>query len=131
MTFENFKNRPEFSDEHGGEGSLYGARSESPSTVMGSQRGRRRSESRSSERTLTGEMGNTMYSMGYQQAPRVMREYSPSPAPLHRGESRESPFEVQPKKGLLEGAAPMGRQVPGGYTAYSPEREGQGDYFKR
>jgi hypothetical protein len=128
MDFENFKDRPEFSDEHGGEG--YSERSESPATVLGEgQRGR--SESKDSARTLNEDMGNTMHPIGYHQTPRMMREYSPGPGSLQRTESTESPYEVQPKRGLLEGAAPMGRQVPGGYTAYTPPEAGQRDYFRR
>lgn len=126
MDFENYKNRPEFSDEHGGEGSVYGEsinRPETPGSVFGdSHRGR--STSRDSARTLNDEPGMT-YPAGYHQTPSNLREYSPSPTP--------TPYEIPAQTNLLSGAAPMGRQPPSAaYTPYSPERDGgQQDYFRR
>jgi hypothetical protein len=126
MDFENFKNRPEFSDDHGGEGSVYGAGSSisRPDTPRG------RSASRDSARTLNDEPGMT-YPSGYHQTPSNLREYSPSPGPLLRVESRESPYEIPPGENLLAGAAPMGRHMPGEYMPYTPEAEGRRDYFRR
>jgi hypothetical protein len=133
MDFENFKNRPEFSDEHGGEGSVYGAsisRPDTPGSAFGdNQRGR--STSRDSARTLNEEPGMT-YPAGYHQTPSNLREYSPSPAPLARIDSNSSPYEIPAQTNLLAGAAPMGQQhLPGQYTPYSPSRDGQQDYFRR
>lgn len=135
MDFENFKNRPEFSNEHGGEGSsLYGGastigRPDTPGSVFGdSQRGR--STSRDSARTLNEEPGMT-YPTGYHQTPSNLREYSPSPAPLSRIESQTTPYEIPANSNLLSGAAPMGRQPPTQYTPYNPDRDGQKDYFRR
>jgi len=132
MDFENFKNRPEFSDEHGGEGSVYGAsisRPDTPGSMFGDQRGR--STSRDSARTLNDEPGMT-YPAGYHQTPSNLRGYSPSPGPLARIESHSSPYEIPVQTNLLAGAAPMGQQQPpGGYTPYSPNRDGQQDYFRR
>lgn len=132
MDFENFKDRPEFSDEHGGEGSVYGAsisRPDTPGSVFGdSQRGR--STSRDSARTLNDEPGMT-YPQGYHQTPSNLREYSPSPASLSRIESHSSPYEIPVQTNLLAGAAPMGQQQSQ-YTPYSPHRNGgQQDYFRR
>jgi len=136
MDFENFKNRPEFSDEHGGEGSLYGARSslyrpDTPSSQWGD---RGRSASRDSDRTMMAAGGeeNTgvLYPQGYHQTPSQLREYSPSPEPsLARTHTNESPYEVSDQRRLVSGAAPMGGAQQ--YTPYSPSRDGQQDYFRR
>jgi hypothetical protein len=163
MDFENFKSRPEFSDEFGGEGSVYGhvSRPETPTT--GSGRGR--SVSRDSERNFTShdayEPGMT-YPAGYHTTPSQLREYSPSPdrgLGLGRLDSNGSNPYVRDQSALLGSAAPMGRQTPTqegpttsthggyihpqeigyththteggtGYTPYSPERDGQQDYFQ-
>ncbi|KAH3917780.1 hypothetical protein HBI56_112130 [Parastagonospora nodorum] len=129
MDFENFKNRPEFSDEHGGGGSVYGdastiGRPDTPGSAFGD---RGRSTSRDSARTLNDEPGMT-YPAGYHQTPSNLREYSPSPAPISRIESNSSPYEIPPQTNLLSGAAPMGHDQ---YTPYSPNRDGQQDYFRR
>jgi len=143
MDFENYKNRPEFSDEHGGEGSLYGGstvgRPDTPGSHWGrdnstnnSDRGR--STSRDSERTMRDDPG-VLYPQGYHQTPSALREYSPSPSLDLRGvDSRgESPYEIGGDQGrLVSGAAPMG--VGHGqqqYTPYSPSRDGARDYFAR
>jgi hypothetical protein len=130
MDFENFKNRPEFSDEHGGEGSVYGAsinRPETPGSAFGdSQRGR--STSRDSTRTLNEEPGMT-YPAGYHQTPSNLREYSPSPS-THRIPDTSTPYEIPAQTNLLSSAAPMGNSSTA-YTPYSPDRDGQPDYFRR
>ncbi|KAH7088040.1 hypothetical protein FB567DRAFT_494122 [Paraphoma chrysanthemicola] len=132
MDFENFKDRPEFSDEHGGEGSVYGgsiSRPDTPASMFGdSHRGR--STSKDSTRSLNDDAGMT-YPAGYHQTPSNLREYSPSPGPMQRVESHSSPYEIPAQTNLLSSAAPMGRQPPGQYTPYSPERDGQQDYFRR
>jgi hypothetical protein len=88
MDFENYKNRPEFGDEHGGEGSVYGGstigRPDTPGSMFGDQRGR--STSRDSMRTLNDDGGMT-YPAGYHQTPSNLREYSPGPASMQRIES--------------------------------------------
>jgi hypothetical protein len=123
MDFENFKNRPEFSDEHGGEGSVYGAGSSIHQPDTPGQRGR--SSSRDSERTVAGEEG-VQYPAGYHHTPSALREYSPSPGP--RLDSTESPYQIDDGARLVGGAAPMGSA----YTPYSPSRDGgQQDYFRR
>lgn len=132
MDFENFKNRPEFSDEHGGEGSVYGAsigRPDTPGSAFGDgQRGR--STSRDSARTLNDEPGMT-YPTGYHQTPSNLREYSPGPESLQRIESHSTPYEIPAQTNLLAGAAPMGRQPPTQYSPYSPDRDVQQDYFRK
>ncbi|KAF1842140.1 DUF221-domain-containing protein [Cucurbitaria berberidis CBS 394.84] len=134
MDFENFKDRPEFSDEHGGEGSVYGAsisRPDTPgSTFSDSQRGR--SSSRDSERTVGNDELGVTYPAGYHQTPSALREYSPSPDPaLRRVDSSSSiPYQIHDDRNLLADAAPMGNQGTV-YTPYSPERDGQKDYFRR
>lgn len=159
MDFENYKNRPEFSDEHGGEGSVYGGaassihRPDTPSSHWGGK-DRGRSASRDSERTFGGagsDEPGVLYPAGYHQTPSALREYSPSPerGMLHRLDSTESPYEIHDDDGrrnLVHGAAPMGATTttvtgaapeppaPGGqYTPYSPSRDGaqQRDYFAR
>jgi hypothetical protein len=151
MDFENYKNRPEFSDEHGGEGSVYGAgssihRPDTPGSHWGGANDRGRSVSRDSERTVgpTDEAG-VLYPAGYHQTPSALREYSPSPdrgLGMHRLDSTESPYEIPDDDGrrnLVHGAAPMGAAtttITGSqqYTPYSPSRDGatqQRDYFAR
>jgi len=127
MDYENFKNRPEFSDEHGGEGI---SRPDTPSTILGGdQRGR--STSRDSVRAAPDEPGMT-YPTGYHHTPSNLREYSPSPGPLQRIESNSSPYEIPAQTNLLSSAAPMGQQpISGQYTPYSPNKDGQQDYFQR
>ncbi|KAH7380053.1 hypothetical protein BKA66DRAFT_420119 [Pyrenochaeta sp. MPI-SDFR-AT-0127] len=138
MDFENFKNRPEFSDEHGGEGSVYGANNSRPgtpvSTFGNNQRGR--PTSRDSERTFGNEESGVTYPAGYHHTPSALREYSPSPSPALRtmDSSSTTPYHIHDDSNLLSGAAPMGHQVPmqgTGYTPYSPERDGQQEYFRR
>ncbi|KAF1830772.1 DUF221-domain-containing protein [Decorospora gaudefroyi] len=139
MDFEHFKNRPEFSDEHGGEGSVYGAgssihRPDTPASLWGdrdSQRGR--SSSRDSERTVGGEEPGVMYPPGYHHTPSALRDYSPSPDGFGRVQSRESPYQISPYQsgdaaGLVGSAAPMGQAR--GYTPYRDGDAGR-DYFGR
>lgn len=134
MDFENFKNRPEFSDEHGGEGSVYGGastigRPDSPGSVFADKRGR------SGERIDGG--AGVEYPQGYHHTPSALREYSPSPSPgleLRTVDSRASDRYGSGRDdvNLVQAAAPMGGVTPGVYTAYSPQRERErGDYFGR
>jgi hypothetical protein len=136
MDFENFKNRPEFSNDHGGEGSVYGARSSigRPDTSAGSVRDR--SQSRDSERTF-GDDDTTgiLYQSGYHTTPSALqREFSPGPDRFGRTESNESnPYQMRDQTGLLSQAAPMGHQQPEQrYTPYTPDGQGgRQDYFRR
>jgi hypothetical protein len=136
MDFENFKNRPEFSDDHGGEGSLYGAGSSigRPDTPSGSVRGR--SQSRDSERTFGDEDGpGVVYPAGYHVTPSALqREFSPGPDTFGRTESNQSnPYQTRDQTGLLSQAAPMGHEHPTqGYTPYTPDEQGgRQEYFKK
>ncbi|KAF2191439.1 DUF221-domain-containing protein [Zopfia rhizophila CBS 207.26] len=125
MDFENFKDRPEFSDEHGGEGSVYGHVSR-PGTPMDSERGR--SSSRDSERTYSADGGDGVtYPKGYHSTPSALREYSPSPS--MDGGQREQ-YQLRDETALLHEAAPMGRMTPTReYTPYSSDGDRQ-DYFR-
>lgn len=151
MDFENYKNRPEFSDEHGGEGSVYGGESsthrpDTPNSHFGGAAADRgRSHSRDSDRTFGGvDETGVSYPAGYHQTPSALREYSPSPEPglgMRRLDSTDSPYEVheddEGKRNLVNSAAPMGAvRAPAlqqqQYTPYSPSRDGvQHDYFSR
>jgi hypothetical protein len=141
MDFENYKNRPEFGDEHGGEGSLYGGSAVGRPDTAGSLWGRDapssnnsdrgRSTSRDSERTMREDPG-VLYPAGYHQTPSALRAYSPGPGSMDLGrlDSRgESPYEVSDQGRLVTGAAPMGTGQQ--YTPYSPSRDGARDYFAR
>jgi hypothetical protein len=135
MDFENFKNRPEFSDDHGGESSIYGhvSRPGSPSSRSESERGR--SSSRDSERTYTAqdEPGVT-YPAGYHHTPSNLRESSPSPDGSGFGRiesSNNTSYQIRDETGLLGSAAPMGLHTPGHqFTPYTPEKDGSTDYFR-
>lgn len=136
MDFENFKDRPEFSDEHGGEGSVYGAsigRPDTPGSAFGdSQRGR--SHSRDSDRTFDNDDPGVSYPAGYHHTPSALREYSPSPESRSRTLDSNANYQIRDDTNLVSGAAPMGTHTPAhgsGYTPYSPDRDGQQDYFRR
>ncbi|KAL5117551.1 hypothetical protein ACEQ8H_004581 [Pleosporales sp. CAS-2024a] len=123
MDFENFKNRSDFNEEHS---SVYGdastiGRSDTPGSVFG-ERGR--STSHDSSGTVNDEAGVT-YPAGYHQTPSNLREHSP--APVSRTASHTTPDDVPAQTNLLSGAAPMGEH----YTPYTPERDGQQDYFRK
>jgi hypothetical protein len=131
MDFENFKDRPEFSDEYGGDGSVYGQNSR-PSSIIGGKGGDRgRSVSRDSERTFgePEDSGGVTYPAGYHTTPSNLREYSPSPdrggAGAGFGRVESHPHGAD-NSGLLGAAAPMGAITP-----YSPEHEERAEYFKR
>ncbi|PVI07391.1 DUF221-domain-containing protein [Periconia macrospinosa] len=136
MDFENFKNRAEFSDEHGGEGSIYGhnnSRPGTPTSVMGgTERGR--SVSRDSERTISHDDNGVTYPAGYHTTPSNLREYSPSPdrTGFGRVESNRSQIPLNDNVNLLGQAAPMGQHTPNqAFTPYSPNRDGdRTDYFR-
>jgi hypothetical protein len=133
MDFENFKNRPEFADEAGGDmGSMYGSstisRPGTPSSVMGGG-DRGRSVSRGSVRD---EIGVT-YPAGYHSTPSNLREYSPSPDTHGFGRTISNTSHGRDDATLLSGAQPMGGHTPlsTAYTPYSPDqtRHETTDYF--
>ncbi|KAF2687033.1 DUF221-domain-containing protein [Lentithecium fluviatile CBS 122367] len=130
MDFANFKDRPEFSDEHGGEGSVYGHNSR-PGTPIGSERGR--SSSRDSQRTFSPEENGVTYPAGYHHTPSNLREYSPSPSNgFGRSQSSvNTPYQIPADNtNLLHSAAPMGNQTPT-YSPYTPDQDGgRTDYFR-
>ena len=124
LDFENFKDRPEFSEEFGGDGEVYGKPSDlirpgTPGSVMTNDRGR--SVSRDSERTFTsdeeGVLGTT-YPAGYHTTPSALREYSPSPDGRKYGgadmttRTESNPYQLRDETALLHGAAPMGHGTP-------------------
>ncbi|KAF2814457.1 DUF221-domain-containing protein [Mytilinidion resinicola] len=142
LDFENFKDRPEFSEEHGGGGEAYGRSADvirpgtpgSLSQFGGSERGR--SESRDSERTYAEDVG-VQYPKGYHSTPSALREYSPSPERGHRGfenvpvagAGQYGLYQVRDETALLGGAAPMGRGTP--YERGTPGEDGEaGEYFR-
>ncbi|KAF2473450.1 DUF221-domain-containing protein [Lindgomyces ingoldianus] len=141
MDFENFKDRPEFSAEHGGDGSVYGAhisRPGTPASTVGGGSERGRSSSRDSERTV-GDDGTGVgvtYPAGYHSTPSGLREYSPSPD--HRvgfGRVESNTSGARDETNLLYGAAPMGAQTPNlgqaqGESPYTLDDSGRQDYFK-
>lgn len=146
MDFEHFKNRPEFRDEAGGDGELFGhatdmVRPGTPSSIntfsragtfdstysghVRSASGSRelyphsRSESADSERTRVEGME---YPKGYHQTPSNLREASPGP-----NEFLGRPMELmrqESRDGLMSTAAGMGRSTPGGTGGYGPVRYG-------
>lgn len=145
MDFENFKNRPEFRDEAGGDGELYGRagdviRPGTPSSIAtgltragtwDSEYGHSReasgnsewhdrsgSVSRETSRTRVADAGYTMPA-GYHQAPLNLRGESPmgrSIGQLSRQQSREN---------LVQHSAQMGHSTPGDVGGgYGPVRYG-------
>ncbi|KAF2748057.1 DUF221-domain-containing protein [Sporormia fimetaria CBS 119925] len=135
MDFANFKNRPEFSDEHGGAGEAYGHVSR-PGTPASAAGYRGRSSSRDSERTYAddrSDAGGVTYPAGYHNTPSHLREYSPGPgsddAGFGRVRSNDSAYG-RDQSALLGGAAPMGRMTPTlGGTPFE-ERNGREGYFR-
>ncbi|KAJ9667967.1 hypothetical protein H2201_001772 [Coniosporium apollinis] len=140
LDFENYKNRPEFKEEFGGDGEMYGRPSDivrpgTPGSVMTG--GMVRSGSRDSERTYTaeGEAGpGTSYPKGYHQTPYMRTE---SPAGSYRS------ADVGDQSRLVGGASPMGVANPGwasaamvgsGYSQVgvgTPDEDTSYDYFRR
>ncbi|CAI6340245.1 unnamed protein product [Periconia digitata] len=137
MDYENYKNRPEFSDEHGGDGSIYGNNSSRPSTptsiMAGGDRGR--AMSRDSERAISHDDNGVTYPAGYHTTPSNLREFSPSPDRNGFGRiesNRSQQYIAADDSNLLVSAAPMGHQTPNqAFTPYSPNRDGaRTDYFR-
>lgn len=136
MDFEHWKNNPDFRDEAGGDGELYGhardiVRPGTPGSMMTMTRsgtmetdadrsrsqsrdvlGRRRSESLESDATRVA--GETEYPRGYHQTPAMLREQSPAGSDFStdvgraRGRITQLPHE-ESSEGLVRSAARMGR----------------------
>ena len=150
LDFENYKNRPEFRDELGGDGELYGhaqdiVRPGTPGTMTTmsrtgtmqtfDSRGRSqsrdalRSRSRSRDSSQTAVNGQTEYPRGYHQTP-ALREQSPAGSDYsvdtNRGRFMETGHKTS-QDGLVQNAARMARspppQVP---TPYAPSPGGYG-----
>lgn len=160
MDFEHYKNRPEFRDEAGGDGELYGrpndlVRRVSGSTVATTQDGFpvSGSQSRDSSMTRVGGAGGheqgTTYAPGYHKTATYARDHSPASS-VHSmdigGEFRHMRSDSNASDGraaLLSSAANMGRangysNLRLGETAYTPLEtppgEGENtsyDYFRR
>lgn len=134
LDFENFKNRPEFKEEFGGDGEMYGrpidlVRPGTPGSFMTGERGR--SSSRDSERTTFGppsdhDTGGTTYPAGYHMTPHT-RNFSPDGRGFGSGPITPQASNTMGESSdtnLLRGAAPMG-QGPSpigehGYRSASP-----------
>lgn len=145
MDFEHYKDRPEFRDEAGGDGELFGRAADmirpgTPSSVTtgitragtfesdyskhdrsasGSRDpySRNRSESRDSERK--GADAGMVYPAGYHQTPSNLREQSP--AGSEGGFGRPSHLARQESRdGLMSTAAPPGRSTPVDYRTGTP-----------
>lgn len=113
LDFENYKNRDDFREDHGGDGELYGKpedviRSATPATIRENNfarmnGGNTRTSSRDSEGTYVDGGVGTTYPTGYHNTPNALRGSSPSP---HRGawDRNDSPARTN----LVRGAAPMG-----------------------
>lgn len=153
MDFEHYKNRPEFRDEAGGDGELFGhakdiirpgtpgsmttmTRSDTWQTDASRSRSesrdpyaRSRSESRESDRTKVA--GETEYPRGYHMTPSALREHSPAGSEASvdiggRGRFREI-GQKESKEGLVASAARMGRSPPPTLpTPYGPSPGGYG-----
>lgn len=155
MDFEHFKNRPEFRDEAGGDGELYGrpndlvrrvTNSTVATTLDGFPESRPGSSDSSATRVGAGEVGTT-YPAGYQKTPTFARDHSPASSVDIGGEYRHHRTDSNAsdgQTGLLSSAAHMGRDPQaygnlrmGGpiYTpGETPPGEGEDtsyDYFRR
>lgn len=126
MDYENWKDRPEFRDQYGGDGELYGRpqdmiRPGTPSTMMtgptrtgtwDSSYSRSRSESRDphfrdrSDSEATKVESGVEYPRGYHHTPNL-REESPAPSEYFGRVPRQSD-----KERLVQSAARMGRSEP-------------------
>jgi len=147
MDFEHYRDRPEFRDEAGGDGELYGRpqdliRPGTPSSMGGMTRtgtmetydSRSRSQSRhlrgdSDDSQVTRVEGETEYPRGYHQTP-VLREQSPAPSSRSVSRGRTAATGLNPQysqEGLVQNAARMGRSPPPTLpTPYAPTPGGYG-----
>ncbi|KAL1311398.1 hypothetical protein AAFC00_001565 [Neodothiora populina] len=138
MDFEHFKNRPEFRDEAGGDGELYGRptdlmRRMSGSTIATTQSGFRPDSSE-------GKDVGTTYAPGYQKTPMFPRDQSPASSVRSMdigGEYRHMRADStgsEARAGLLSSAANMGAEYSSLRLGETPPGEGENtsyDYFRR
>jgi len=154
MDFEHWKHKPEFRDEHGGDGGIFGhaqdiLRPGTPSSMAtmtrtgtwGTEdgrsrsesrepRGRARSTSRDSDLTKVAVAGEHEYPRGYHMTPSVIREHSP--ANSEDGSRGRDGFSGdsrrdESREGLVQGAARMGSSPPPTLpTLYAPTPGGYG-----
>ncbi|KAK3073251.1 hypothetical protein LTR53_005346 [Teratosphaeriaceae sp. CCFEE 6253] len=137
MDFEHWKNNPDFRDEHGGDGEVFGhahdiIRPGTPGSMTTMTRtgtwetdadrsrsqsreahGRGRSRSEESEMTKVG--GETEYPRGYHMTPSALRENSPAGSDYSVDAFRGRPqteMHKESREGLVGGAARMGRSPP-------------------
>ncbi|KAK4542540.1 hypothetical protein LTR36_006588 [Oleoguttula mirabilis] len=150
MDFEHYKHRPEFGDEAGGDGELYGhaqdiIRPGTPGTMttmtrtgtMDTYQSRNRSESRdaygrsrsdSRESDQTKAAGETEYPRGYHQTP-ALREHSPAGSDFSTDAGRgRFTGEQDHRESLVASAARMGRGPPPSETSapFAPTPGGYG-----
>lgn len=128
LDFQHYKNRPEFRDESGGDGELYGraqdiVRTGTPGSFMAgdaisrtnTMESRSRSASRDSEQTRVADGHGVEYPKGYHQTPSALREHSPARSvdSVDVGSGRWGRRdESQTREGLVSSAARMGRSPP-------------------
>ncbi|QIW95723.1 hypothetical protein AMS68_001241 [Peltaster fructicola] len=161
MDFEHFKNRPEFREEGGGDGALFGRapdfiRPGTPSSIGGMTRtgtfdssitGNRdswhaRNSSADSDVTKVGEGTGHEYPRGYHQTPSALREHSPAGSDF--SDQRPRLTTMDSKEGLVNAASGMGHsRVPSRPYVQAPyaqaltpgstpgEEETSYEYFRR
>ncbi|KAK5118112.1 hypothetical protein LTR62_004159 [Meristemomyces frigidus] len=141
MDFEHWKHRPEFRDEHGGDGEVFGhaqdiIRSGTPGSMTTMTRtgtwetdgSRSRSESRepvghtrhrsdSRDSDTTKVAGETEYPRGYHMTPSALREQSPAGSDysadgFHAPRGRFTDQKDRDREALVASAARMGRSPP-------------------
>lgn len=137
LDFENYKNRPEFREQFGGEGEMYGyapdmSRPNSPgmspdrgrSSSRGSSAGHySRPHSRHDSDALTA---GTTYPTGYHQTHSMARNYSPDGRSLGSVDvgMRRQYSDSGQETNLVRGAAPMAASSPGATGGrYSPRHQ--------
>ena len=125
LDFENFKNRADFADEHGGGGVLFD-RPGTPSTMATGIRDPDRGRSSSRDSNRSADEAGTNYPAGYHQTPTTGFR-GESPASSLRNISAAGP--VSDERGLISSAAPMPMGTP-----VIPDQEVRGDtsydYFR-
>ncbi|KAF2843331.1 DUF221-domain-containing protein [Patellaria atrata CBS 101060] len=129
MDFEHHKDRPEFREEFGGEGEMYGRpldmiRPGTPGSFTTLDRGR--SSSQDSDRTRFDQetyVDGTNYPAGYHQTSAAYRHHSPSRHNYNSGYggmTRGNSYMNGSETNLLGGAAPMGSENMPGRNQASP-----------
>ncbi|KAL2355490.1 putative DUF221 domain protein [Cryomyces antarcticus] len=148
MDFEYYKNRPEFREQYGGDGEMYGRpadliRPGTPASFVTQDchpNNSTRSSSRDSEATRIGHgEDGTSYPTGYQKAPLALREQSPDARGFDVGTQRAHQYQYDNRGALLGGAAAMGSSPPvQGERGYGPllletpdVEDTSYDYFRR